>query len=675
MPGRPADNQKRLDDVAASKRRHISRLNAVTIPPIADQARRRRCGKSLKRFCLTYGRAAFPLPFSADHLVALGKLQTAITQDGRFALAMPRGSGKTTMTIWALLWAIAYGLRRYIVIIAADMDAAKGILDAVKAQIETNPLLFADFPELAAPARAIDGVAQRASRLHVGGTSLEMVWTSRRIVCGTVEGVPSSGVRVEAYGLEGRLRGAFHQHDDGRIDRPDLALLDDPQSDQDARSSTEVGKREKLIQSAVMGLAGPGRKIAAVMPCTVICPDDLADRLLTASRNPDWQALRAKLVYDWPEEQASLWAEYAEIRREAQLGGDPAARPATAYYRRHRRDMDRGSRVGWRARKYQGELSALQHAENLLLDHGEEAFASEYQNQPLAAHAGMYILGEREVLSQLNHLPPRTCPPRTSYVVAFIDLNRYGLHWLVAATRMDHAMAVLDYGKWPPGSEKLYRGDGTDQGTEAQVFRRGLDTLGEQLVNGRKYTLADQPGRSRRIDLIMVDSGYLDTAVFDFAGNHKLPVRVLPSKGFGARNYRPSGKHGKVGDRWHETAYLGKGQALAYDADLWRMRSQKAWLQPVGSSGSMALFGDNPVMHRELAAQATRERLLGIEPTGTYDRYIWQGETTGQWHDLGDCITGVFLAAGYLGASVLSPGFMRPTRQRQPKRVSKIKPE
>lgn len=663
--------EKHRDDVAEAKARYVSRLGAVVIPSVVDSRRKSRCSRSLRNFCMTYGPAAFPLPFSADHKAALAKLQEAIRHDGRFALAMPRGSGKTTMVIWSLLWAICYGLRRYIVIIAADMDAAKSLLDAVKSQLETNPLLFADFPELCAPARKIDGVAQRANRLHVDGVNLEMVWSTRRIVCATVTGVPSSGVRVEAYGLEGRLRGAFHQHDDGRIDRPDFAILDDPQSDQDARSTTEVAKREKLIQSAVMGLAGPGRRIAAVMPCTVICPDDLADRMLNPERNPDWQSLRCKLVYEWPAA-AEMWATYAETRREAQLGGDPAAESATSYYRSNRKAMDAGSRVGWKYRKYPGELSAIQHAWNLRLDHGEEAFASEYQNQPLNRHAGMYVLTEVEILAALNRLPPRTCPQRTAFVVAFVDLNRYGLHWLVAASRLDHGMAVMDYGKYPPGTAKLFAGDGTDQGTEVQVFRRALEILGDQLVNGRRYAYGE---KQRRPDLLVVDSGYLDTPVFDFAANHRLPVRVLPSRGFGARNYKPSAKYGKVGDRWHETEFAGKGKVLAYDADVWRMRSQKMWLQPVGSSGSMSLFGSQPELHRELAAQACRERLLGIEFTGTYDRYIWQGETTGQWHDLGDCITGVAFGASYLGASVLSAGFQRPQRARLPQRRCKVVPE
>lgn len=667
-------SRERLDQVAGSKRGHLSRLNDVEIPRCRSFSRRSRCRMDLRRFCLTYGKAAFPLPFSADHDKAIAKLQEAVTTGGRFALAMPRGSGKTTLVIWTLLWALCYGHRKYVVLIACDIDAAKQILEAVKGQVDANPLLFADFPGLCAPVRAIEGIPQRAPRMHVGDHMLDMVWSTKRIVCPNTQGAASAGVKLEAYGLDGRLRGAFVQRAGGEIERPDLAVLDDPQKDKHAKSKMEVDKRERIIRGTVLGLAGPGRRIAAVCPCTVIERDDLADRLLDSTRNPEWQSLRTKLVYRWPAAQDTLWAEYAQRRREAQVSGDPTASEAATFYTANREAMDLGSVVGWEHRMHEGETSAIQHAENLLLDVGEAAFAAEYQNDPQSTRMAPYVLTSRHVLATLNGHAPRVCPVRTAFVVGAIDINRYGLHWVVAAARMDRCLWVLDYGKYPPGAARLYVGDGTDNGTEEQVIRRGLDVLGEAMTVGRRYLNAEG-NTARRFDLLLVDCGYQDKPVYDFAAFCRLPVRVMPARGFGARNYRPTAAKGRAGDQWHESETPGKGRFLAFNADHWRAASQRAWLQPIGAGGSISLFGNSPASHAEFAEQCSREKLLGIEARGTYDHYVWD-EQGHEWHDLGDCVTGVHVAASHCGADPVTGGRTWGQRRRVlPRRESKIKPE
>jgi len=53
------------------------------------------------------------LPWSPDHLKVIAKIEAAVRHGGLFALAMPRGSGKTTLVIRAMLWALLYGFRRF----------------------------------------------------------------------------------------------------------------------------------------------------------------------------------------------------------------------------------------------------------------------------------------------------------------------------------------------------------------------------------------------------------------------------------------------------------------------------------------------------------------------------------------------------------------------------------
>ena len=65
-------------------------------PRVEDWDRRRRASRLLRRFCETYGGEVFRKRWSRDHRRTLVRLQQVVTRGGQFALAMPRGSGKTS---------------------------------------------------------------------------------------------------------------------------------------------------------------------------------------------------------------------------------------------------------------------------------------------------------------------------------------------------------------------------------------------------------------------------------------------------------------------------------------------------------------------------------------------------------------------------------------------------
>ena len=130
---------------------------------------------------------------------------------------------------------------------------------------------------------------------------------------------------------------------DGKTVRPSLVVLDDPQTDESARSLSQCATRESILAGAVLGLAGPGKKISGIMPCTVIRPSDMADSILDRDKHPQWQGERTKIVYSFPKNE-KLWTRYAEIRAE-RLRNGVGLKTATEFYGQNREAMDEGAVV------------------------------------------------------------------------------------------------------------------------------------------------------------------------------------------------------------------------------------------------------------------------------------------------------------------------------------------
>ena len=229
---------------------------------------------------------------------------------------MPRGNGKTSLVVGATIWAACYGHRRFIVPVAATGPKAKGMLESIKAAIESNELLQADFPAACYPVQRLEGINNRASGQILAGDRTHIRWTGERLIFPTVKGARCSGVIIQAAGLLGSIRGMQQMRQDGETVRPDLVLLDDPQTDESARRPAQTARRLKVIDEAVLGLAGPNDKIAVICPCTVIQPEDLADTLLDRENRPEWQGERTKLLNRLPKN-LELWDRYAERRQDS----------------------------------------------------------------------------------------------------------------------------------------------------------------------------------------------------------------------------------------------------------------------------------------------------------------------------------------------------------------------
>ena len=114
------------------------------LPPVADPERKEACRYDFRLFCETYFPEVYALEWSEDHLRAIAKIQQSVLKGGLFALAMSRGSGKSSLTETAAIWAMLYGHREFIVIVGASESAALEILDSIKTELEVNEHIAAD---------------------------------------------------------------------------------------------------------------------------------------------------------------------------------------------------------------------------------------------------------------------------------------------------------------------------------------------------------------------------------------------------------------------------------------------------------------------------------------------------------------------------------------------------
>ena len=274
---------------------------AADFPKCTDPALRKRVSKSLEAFCRECMPLKFAKPFSPDHIKALAKMENAILNGGNFALAMPRGSGKTAMATAAVLWAILNGHKRYLAVIGADKKAAAKLLSGIKTALETEQRLLDLYPEAVYPIRCLERIPNRCKGQNCGGKPTYIEWTSEKIVFASVANANSvAGAVIEVCGIMGGVRGLQHVTPAGETLRPDIFIVDDPQTNRSARSDTMIDERLETITGTLPGLAGPGEEISGFCLCTVIEEDDVADQLLDPDKFPEWQGERFQLVYQWP---------------------------------------------------------------------------------------------------------------------------------------------------------------------------------------------------------------------------------------------------------------------------------------------------------------------------------------------------------------------------------------
>lgn len=599
------------------------------LPPVDDPERKEKCRLDFKRFCETYFPEVYQLKWSDDHLRAIAKIQKSVLEGGLFALAMSRGSGKSSLTETAAIWAMLYGHREFVVLVGASESAALEMLDSIKTEFEVNEHIAADFPEVAYPIQKLQGIANRCAGQLYHGERTRITWTANEIVLPTIAGAASSGVIVRVAGITGRIRGMKYKKPDGRTIRPEFVVIDDPQTSESAGSIEQTRKRVRVLAGDILGLAGPGKKISGIMPCTVIRPGDMAEQILDKLKHPEWNGERCKMMYQFPKNE-ELWNRYADLRAD-ELREKGTFEEATEFYRQHRDEMDEGAVVSWPDRHNYDEISAIQHAMNLKFT-DEAAFWAEYQNEPLPEDLGSdEQLTVDGIVNKLNGHSQRTVPVSANHLTMFIDVQKTLLFYVVCAWDDDFTGSVIDYGTWPDQRRRYFSLADANPTLQSKFPRAGLEgciygglkSLTEDYLS-REFTRDD--GAAMKVEKCLIDAnwGQSTDVVYQFCRESAHANVIVPSHGkyIGASS-KPMSEYKKAaGDRvglnWRMPNIRGKRAVrhVIFDANYWKSFVASRLLMAVGDRGSLSLWGRSGETHMLFAEHLTAEYRVKTEGRG-----------------------------------------------------------
>ncbi|MFH1517493.1 MAG: terminase gpA endonuclease subunit, partial [Pseudomonadota bacterium] len=633
----------------------------VTRRECADWRRRKRLEKDPRKWLRWYLAGAYTRPFEKPHKEIVAGVMRAHDGGGRFIVAAERGIGKSALLWGMVLYLALSGRQRYPVCVPWAASALKRAFRFWKNSLCFNERIDADYPEYTAPFVHARGVSQRVMTTIWADTD-EPTGAQLTVGAGIIV-LPSGLGCIGGSTINGNVRGLNNPQEDGTVLRPTIALIDDVQDRKTAKSPVQVLDTIAMIDGDVAGIGEAGKDLPLLMAGTCTYPGDVMEHYLT---DPEWHALRVSCIEQWPDgwdddksECRRLWEEW----HERFLTDSKDA----IFYRKHKKAMTHGMKLSApEAFRSNAKLvDALYGAMRSYYRMGRESFMAERQQQPIdpVAEAGPYTLTQEVILSRTTDRPAWERPEWVTHVIASTDVNpSYALSTVVIGFGQDQSAAVLGY--------VLF--------TKAPLPIAG-DVPAAELAT-QIYEALHRHGGEIAAFPVKPDAWYIDgrgsdvNAVVRLAREsmHLWGMPALASLGYGARNYRPTGRH--VDGHPREQCHRSIDQSvrpvrrwLSWNADYWREVAQRAWLGSIGAPGCCSLHKGG---HTDFARQVASERLLGKAEVG--GQMMWNWHTQPGRHDFGDAMAQAYAGAAYGGIGTGGSGLPRQPRRRRPTGVTVI---
>lgn len=695
----PSQSDKQRDRAAIRSRRLAASASEIGPPPKRDEKLWKRYRHDLFRFlseCFPYSTGLSPL--SPDHRHAIERIQDTILSGGGELIIVFRGWAKSTIQELSAVWSAGYGHRKFFVPLCATEEMAKqGTLASIQYEFETNDLLMAIFPEACHCARALEGVVQRARKQSMNGQRTCIEWSSRRCVLPTCEGFAGSGAIIWPKGITSNIRGLRYKRPDGEQARPDFVMGDDLQTDESAANPNQCAKRIKILQKTVKRLGGHNRKLAIVINGTVIEPDDVVDQLSDPKRFPSIRTMRIPMLKSFSKAHDSEWlSKYADLltscNPDDDADRDRAEKAANAYYKKHRRKMDAGAEASWEScYDHEHELSAIQHAYNILILDGEDAFMAECQNAPVRDAGGLEILKPQEICRRQSTYPRGQFPAECTLLAFHCDVHNDIFYFEVWAGTPNFTIYKIDEGTFPDQRRKYFAHRSVPRKLRKLLPGRDPEAVVtvalDQFLHGSsdpaRPAIDDWPGIMHRtwtradgvplsIGSGLVDAnGVMRDVVVKQVSASPFNAIVRPSFGVGITASKlpisawPQTREQKiVGPEWiYGKPTPGEVPPILFDSNYWKTRLHRALALADGSQGAARLYKARPDQHRLAADHYVSESATEVT-VGSRSVFEFRQRPNTDNHKLDNAV-GAMVALSRGGISNIN---RRPTRSRRPKR-------
>jgi hypothetical protein len=576
----------------------------LKIPAPKNIANRLRALDDAEFFLQHYFGNVFSEPFTEDRRDMLQSIENAALYGGDQAIAGPRGEGKTRLVLYQGLRLAIKGISRFPIVIGKSQSKAEKDLKTIREKLQQNQQFIDDFPEIGYPFKAIGGWSSRCRLQTVAGVFTQIEIAPDHLIFPTIEPYQlewsgevellSNGQIFACMGIDGPIRGTTF-----RDERPTVAIIDDIEDKEAARSDTLIEKNESVIEEDIGGLGSSAEPISRVFLCTIQNRKCLAYKYTDPTQKPSWRGRRYRKMIK-PPSRTDLVDQFIDMWKNRK-DNDIDAREAYRFWKLNQNEIEHDCQISnpySYSKKVHSdgepmELSAIHSYYVRVAKYGPKAVATEIDNDPPEDASAKGIgLTVQVVSSRLNGLAKRQLPANTVTLTAAIDLGKYYCHWAVVAWWQGAGGCVVDY-----GAKQVLGTDNTQDhyAAEPHIFDALLDWR-EQILQ-TNYT--DASGIVRKVDLCFVDSGAFTNCAYKFCIDVGRPF--FPSKGIA--NYKKKKADTNrlfVGDNLH-CEYLPAHKVALYelDTDYWKQFIHERFMTSTFDENNMLRRGALSLYHTE----------------------------------------------------------------------------
>ncbi len=586
----------------------------LKIPKCLNPERRAKAEESTRAWLATYNPDYYGGKLDLQIEALIADFDECVLFGGDQATAASRGIGKSTLVLWATISHQLRGNLDCALWLAGNGVKANQNMTNMKAVYTSSPLLLEDYPEVIIPILDVRSAPQRGISQTAGGQLTEIVWAADRISLPKIPGAKFSGATCSSLSIDsGSIRGFVDKNK-----RPQLVVLDDPETRESARSETECNNRRQTIEADIADMGTPERPVSRFILTTIQNRRCLSWEYTDRTKMPSFMGRRYQWITSWPKNsvddvngrlslvEGSHWWKYVQLRREDMENGDRYGRRAHQYFVDHYDEMMEGAeatseRCSKRLLRDGSifELNSVQRIFNVIAQRGPDGMQyvqSEWQNFPppdddaIQENSG---INEDLIAKRLNTLEAGITEEKCSVIGCHIDVHKRWLQFTVIASTPDAVCSVIDYGVRPT--------DDPDKNGEDKAIETALNRLIDEI---EETHYVDTLGRHKPLTVGLVDTGYKDSVVWKCLANRK---RWKGCKGSGQDVYkhpaRETQQRRTIGEHAYESLQANRQYLVLMDTEFWVRHTHEMFLaEPfnamgVRNAGTLAVYGNDPNEH------------------------------------------------------------------------------